>query len=183
MEHRPVQDRSGRNARGSTDEGVASEIAEVASLLVALEDWKTEPLRQCAEKCGLSTSQAEALLSVDGSTSMRELADRLGRHPSNITGIVDRLTARGLVERRNDDADRRIRRIALTPVGESLRQTLRSCVQNAPGPYQRLTPDQRCRLRELLRLAVDPVGTQSRSHRAAAKAASPVAKAMSGDCP
>src|SRR5918997_778495 len=38
---------------------------------------------------------------------MRRLAQRLKCEPSNVTGIVDRLESRGLVERRTAPADRR----------------------------------------------------------------------------
>ncbi len=36
---------------------------------------------------------------------MRRLAQKLKCEPSNVTGIVDRLEARGLVERRPDPTD------------------------------------------------------------------------------
>jgi len=38
--------------------------------------------------------QASALLQIDDSTSMRELAARLGGHASNATGIAGRLAPR-----------------------------------------------------------------------------------------
>lgn len=38
----------------------------------------------------------------------------------NLTGIVDRLEQQGIVERRPDDKDRRVIRVALTPKGQQL---------------------------------------------------------------
>ena len=46
-------------------------------------------------------------------TPMRALAQQLFCDPSNVTGIVDRLEKRGLVERRVDENDRRVKKLAL----------------------------------------------------------------------
>ena len=55
----------------------------------------------------LAPMQAKALheLDVEPPISMRELAERLRSDPSNVTGLIDRLEARGLVERRPDPKD------------------------------------------------------------------------------
>ncbi len=55
---------------------------------------------------------------------MGELAHHLHCDSSNITGIVDRLTERGLVERRAADGDRRVKLVALTEAGRELRDEL-----------------------------------------------------------
>jgi DNA-binding MarR family transcriptional regulator len=57
------------------------------------------------------------ILSLQGSVSGQELAQKLGVGLGTVTGIVDRLVARDLVDRREDPADRRIRRIGLTDHG------------------------------------------------------------------
>ncbi len=41
---------------------------------------------------------------------------------SNVTGIVDRLEKRGLVERRVDPYDRRVKLLVVTPAGRALRR-------------------------------------------------------------
>jgi DNA-binding MarR family transcriptional regulator len=69
----------------------------------------------------LSFAQAMALRELDEPVPMRELAQRLCCDASNVTGIVDRLEARGLVERRMAPDDRRVKRLVLTPAGHSLR--------------------------------------------------------------
>ena len=85
-----------------------AETREIVGLLVALVGQTATQMSQCAEQCGLSVVQASALLQLDGSMSMRELAARLGGHASNATGIADRLAARGLVDRHEDTGDRRV---------------------------------------------------------------------------
>ena len=100
----------------------------------------------------LAPMQAKALheLDVEEPISMRELARRLGADPSNVTGLVDRLEARGLVERRPDPHDRRIKGLALTAPGARLRQRLFARLYSAPRALAELPQrDQRC-LRDAL---------------------------------
>ena len=61
---------------------------------------------------------------LDEPRPMGELAHHLHCDNSNITGIVDRLTERGLVERRAADGDRRVKLVALTEAGRELRDEL-----------------------------------------------------------
>ena len=49
-----------------------------------------------------------------------ELSRRLIMHRSNVTGLLDRLQARGLVRRQDDPADRRAFIVVLTPAGDKL---------------------------------------------------------------
>jgi DNA-binding MarR family transcriptional regulator len=51
------------------------------------------------------------LLHVDGPMVSHELADALKISPASVTGLVDRLADRGLVERVADPADRRARHV------------------------------------------------------------------------
>jgi DNA-binding MarR family transcriptional regulator len=60
------------------------------------------------------------LLSVQESASGQELARHLGVALGTVTGIVDRVVAHGLVSRREDPHDRRIRRVELTETGRQL---------------------------------------------------------------
>src|SRR5262245_41546235 len=65
---------------------------------------------------GLSFQQAMALghLQADEPLPMSALATALQCDNSNVTGIVDRLEAAGLVERRPFEGDRRVKAVALT---------------------------------------------------------------------
>ena len=70
----------------------------------------------------LTMSQLKALLVLadhDGA-SAHELAEALRIGLATLTGIVDRLVAHGLVTRREDARDRRVRRVVLTAAGREL---------------------------------------------------------------
>jgi DNA-binding MarR family transcriptional regulator len=100
----------------------------------------------------LAPTQAMALheLEVEQSISMRELAERLRSDPSSITGLVDRLEARGLVERRAHPRDRRVKGLALTPAGAQLRERLLARLYAAPSGVAQLSETDQRSLRALL---------------------------------
>src|SRR5580693_5926633 len=133
-----------------------AETREIAGLLIALVGQTTTQISQCAEQCGLSMVQASALLQIDGSIPMRDLAARLGGHASSATGIADRLASRGLVERHEDAGDRRVKRVALTAEGIAVRRELSACMESARTPFARPSAAQRGQLRELLAAAIEP---------------------------
>ncbi|MDP9868374.1 MULTISPECIES: MarR family winged helix-turn-helix transcriptional regulator [Streptosporangium] len=64
------------------------------------------------------------ILSFQDSASGQDLAHHLGVGLGTVTGIVDRLIGHGLVTRREDPNDRRIRRVELTPAGHALTEQL-----------------------------------------------------------
>ncbi|MEU0382923.1 MarR family winged helix-turn-helix transcriptional regulator [Streptomyces chartreusis] len=82
---------------------------------------------------------------------MRRLAQRLKCEPSNVTGIVDRLEARGLVERRPDPADRRVKVAAATSEGRRVARSLRESLRFAREPLAGLSEEERVALRDALR--------------------------------
>jgi MarR family transcriptional regulator, organic hydroperoxide resistance regulator len=67
-------------------------------------------------RSGLTGPQVSvmAYLVTKGPTTVTELSRELGIGHSTVSGIVDRLQARGLVQRVQDDADRRYTRISVT---------------------------------------------------------------------
>jgi len=87
-------------------------------------------------------------------SSMRALADTLFCDASNVTGIVDRLEARGLIERREDPGDRRVKLIALTAEGEDVHAEIRRRLHEPPAPIAALSEADRVALRDILRRAV-----------------------------
>lgn len=143
----------------------------MAGLLIALIGQTASQMSLCAEACGLSIAQASALLQIDGSMPMRELAARLGGHASSATGLADRLAARGLVERHEDASDRRVKRVALTPEGAATRTRLAACMESesARTPLARLSAVQRRQLRNLLLAAVGPETDLGEAQRQAAR--------------
>lgn len=70
----------------------------------------------------LSPQLAKAFQALREPMSMGELAESLFCDASNVTGIIDRLEARGLVERQPDPNDRRVKRLVLTSSGRTLWQ-------------------------------------------------------------
>ena len=66
---------------------------------------------------GIAGAQGRLLLELSAPATMRGLAERLGCDPSNVTGLVDRMEKRGLLRRRGDAIDRRVRWIELTTDG------------------------------------------------------------------
>jgi DNA-binding MarR family transcriptional regulator len=59
------------------------------------------------------------LRAADGQP-MRDLAPRAGLDPTSLNWLVDQLEEKGFVERRRDDADRRLVRVWLTDEGRAL---------------------------------------------------------------
>jgi DNA-binding MarR family transcriptional regulator len=147
-----------------------AETREIAGLLVALIGQTAAQISQCAEQCGLSVVQASALLRIDASISMRELSERLGGHASTVTGLADRLVARGLVERHDDADDRRVKRVGLTPEGAATRAQLVACMESArTPPFARLSAAERRQLHDLLLAAIEPGTDLEEAQREAAK--------------
>lgn len=86
--------------------------------------------------------------------SQRELADFLCLAPSQIVALVDGLERRGLVERLNDDSDRRSRAIRATASGKRLYKRASSTVRKAEDiSLRELNAEEREQLRSLLRRA------------------------------
>ena len=69
----------------------------------------------------LSLTQLAALVLLDdqGEHTIKALAERLGRSVSATSRLVDQLVRRGLVHRREDEQDRRIRWVALADRGRT----------------------------------------------------------------
>ncbi len=78
----------------------------------------TNPLLQV----NLTMQQLKVLLmlSMGGARSSQELVRGLGVGSATVTGLVDRLAAQGLVARREDPSDRRVRLVEPTESGRAL---------------------------------------------------------------
>ncbi|HVY62775.1 MAG TPA: MarR family transcriptional regulator, partial [Planctomycetota bacterium] len=86
------------------------------------------------EQLGISPMQGHALHLLDekGPLSMSEVAEHLGCDASNVTGIVDRLEARGFVERRPHERDRRVKLLAITPAGHEVHELFHERMREPP---------------------------------------------------
>ena len=88
-------------------------------------------------------------------TPMRALAQQLFCDPSNVTGIVDRLEGRGLIERRGSETDRRVRIVRLTAEGQRVRAEVVARMSAPPDEIAELPLESQLALRDALRQAAD----------------------------
>lgn len=95
------------------------------------------------------------LIEPDEPLPMGRLAETLRCDASNVTGLVDRLEARGLVQRQASAADRRVKVIQLTAAGARLRtQLLRRMTGSACSLSRLSASDQRALVR-ILKVLLD----------------------------
>lgn len=83
---------------------------------------------QLAKHIGLTRTQWQTLayLSRCEGTNQISLAEQLEIEPITLARVVDKLCARGLVERRADASDRRVKRLFLTDVSRPLLDEIRA---------------------------------------------------------
>jgi DNA-binding MarR family transcriptional regulator len=86
--------------------------------------------------------------------SMSALAERLVCDASNVTGLADRLEARGLVERQTSAGDRRVKALSITPAGAALRKRVLQVMTEPPAAIAALSADDKETLRDILARAV-----------------------------
>src|SRR5690349_6975207 len=125
--------------------------AEVGELLRMLFRQQRRRFLIAATGLELHPAQAGALLQLEDARPMHELAAELGCDSSNVTGLVDRLEARGLVARAASPADRRVRQIVLTAAGRKMHQRLLSRVGQPILDLAQLQEQEQEQLLELLR--------------------------------
>jgi len=128
-------------------------LEELVGLLFQLTGNLRQRFAARSADLDLSFAQAMALRELDGPLPMRDLAQRLCCDASNVTGIVDHLEARGLVERRVAPADRRVKNLVLTDAGQRVRQRHRQSL-TIDLPLLDLSPDERQLLADLLRRGI-----------------------------
>jgi DNA-binding MarR family transcriptional regulator len=138
--------------------GVPPSSAEEAwALFWRIFDADTPRRGAVIAELGLSFQQARALMRLepDEPLPMSALAGALHCDNSNVTGIVDRMEASGLVERRSFEGDRRVKAVALTPLGEAVRGQVSRRAGTPPPGIAALSEEDAEQLREILQRAVD----------------------------
>lgn len=110
-----------------------------------------------AAELDLSPKQLGVLLALEPGVEkpMGELSERLYCEASYMTDLVDRLERRGLVERRPDPEDRRVKRLATTTAGEELREAALARVLAPPSELTALSAPEQRTLRDLLQRALE----------------------------
>lgn len=94
-------------------------------LLLEVTRQMHDHFERVSEQFGLTPPQATALRRMGCGAPQRELAEHMGCDASYITGLVDALEARDLVERQPDPKDRRIKQLVVTEKGALMREQLR----------------------------------------------------------
>jgi MarR family transcriptional regulator for hemolysin len=89
---------------------LAFNISDVARLLRTYAD-------QQARDLGMTRAQWAVLARIESAEGLKqiELAETLDLQPITLTRLIDRLCDSGLIERRSDPDDRRVKRLYLTP--------------------------------------------------------------------
>jgi MarR family transcriptional regulator, organic hydroperoxide resistance regulator len=141
-----------QSAGAATEQSLAT---ETWALLQRLVMSQRSSFIAAARELDLIPPHVIALQTLDKPTPMGKLADVLGCDKSNVTGITDRLEERGLVERRADERDRRVKLLVLTREGRRVREQIQARVSEPPPLMEALSPDDLRTMRDILQRAVD----------------------------
>lgn len=123
-----------------------------------------ERSRKVEHETGLTGSQLWVVKMLDGAAPMKvsELARRMHLHPATMVGVLDRLEAKGLVQRTRSNDDRRVVHIFITDQG---RELIRSSPEMAQGllakGLETLTDKKVKIISEGLEMIVKTLGTQA----------------------
>jgi DNA-binding MarR family transcriptional regulator len=118
-----------------------------------LEEFVTvydQEFARAASTVGLSAAQACALGWTETQMPMSALARLLACDASNVSQIVARLEAHGLVERTVDGDDRRVKLVRMTPAGRRIYKRVRTQFEFARQGLDRLDDQERRELQRLL---------------------------------
>src|SRR3954471_8137429 len=119
----------------------APDTCEAWHLLVRFFFAQRANLPPLAAELQLSPAQCHVLNLIEPGrpVPMGQLAETLACDASNVTGLVDRLEARGLVHRRPSAEDRRVKVLDLTPTGARLRALMLDRMTTPPATLRRLS--------------------------------------------
>jgi DNA-binding MarR family transcriptional regulator len=92
--------------------------------------------KELNKKYSITSAQLNCLLAIyeNGPLPPSQIARRMLVNSSTVTGVIDRLELKGLVERQRNSADRRVIYIRLTPDGKEMAKV-------APPPIQQRVID------------------------------------------
>jgi len=134
--------------------GPVATSSEAEAALFDLVDVYDRAFESAAAAVSLTAAQACLLGRLDEPHGMGALAEELGCDASNITQIVTRLEARGLVQREPNPEDRRSRQIVRTPSGGELYGAFEESFEFPRAAATKLTVAERKQLTALLHKAL-----------------------------
>ena len=135
------------------NEHIIKDIVESIRRLVRAEYLDSQKM---SKQYGLTGPQSLVLrlLIKKGALSSADLSRQMYVTPSNITGIIDRLEKKGLVDRIRQQGDRRVALITLTESGQKLGKTI-------PDPIEKKIVNQLADLEpehlQILAMAMDQI--------------------------
>jgi DNA-binding MarR family transcriptional regulator len=107
-----------------------------------------------AKSFGIPAFVIKAMHLLDTPLAMKDLGRRMHCDPSFITGIADTLERHGLAVRESDPADRRVKRLVLTPAGAELKHRLENeILARAPWRQALSMEDRACLLKLVHRMS------------------------------
>ena len=120
-----------QKAAPTAERATESDPLRVWFRLMRLETRMRTAVADGLRQLGLSVPQCDVLttLTEQEGVSQQDLAKRLYVTKGNISGLIDRLVAAGLVERRATAADKRQHAIFLTPAGRAAAEEAIACQQ------------------------------------------------------
>ncbi len=141
--------------------GAPTKSEEITRLVLDLGRSLSSHFDAQMTKLNLTLPQAMLLRQLGEPLPMNEAAGKLHCDPSNVTGIVDRLEARGLIARRQLSTDRRVKNLVLTAKGRGLKRRVDSILSSAPG-VSGLAAAEQATLRDLLARSLTQTARESR---------------------
>jgi len=107
--------------RPSAPSGAKPDVRPVLGTYGRVAAWLSKRVEVALGTVDLTVPQFRVLgILAEGSSAASGLADRLAVRRPSITALVDGLVARGLVDRRQEDSDRRRVELRLTKDGERI---------------------------------------------------------------
>jgi DNA-binding MarR family transcriptional regulator len=109
------------------------------------------------------------LLDEEGEQTIKGVAELLGRSFSATSRLLDQLVVRGMINRREDERDRRVKRVAITTQGRSFIATIeqrRADAQIAVMEY--LSPEERTEVVRGMLLLVEATRRKKEHHESPA---------------
>jgi DNA-binding MarR family transcriptional regulator len=137
-----------RDTKPSSDlsEGLAFLLAQVGAHGAARFAERLVPLKLTPPHAGILR-----IIDQDGGLTQQALCERLGILPSRLVAVLDELEQRGLIERRDNPADRRSYALHLTGAGrESLGQIGRIAREHQDALCAALNESERAKLKNYL---------------------------------